>query len=266
MRHPLLMGIVNVTPDSFFAPSRHLEIDQAVATALRFQTEGADLIDIGGESSRPGAKAVSEEEELARVIPIIQQLQGKLTIPISIDTTKPAVARAALASGASLLNDIAGFENPGMQAIAKEFDADICVMHMQGNPQTMQVNPHYPNGITAHLLHWFTQKIEALTHAGINPERIILDPGIGFGKTVADNLEIIHNLPEFKGLGFRILLGVSRKSFMGKILNKPSHELLPATIAMNVMAIASQVDIIRVHDVKEHREVIDIMQAYNTHR
>ena len=207
---------------------------------------------------------MTASEEIARVVPILESLKNKLSIPISIDTAKPAVARAAIHAGASLLNDITGFDQPEMAAIAREYDVHICVMHMQGTPQTMQQNPHYPSGIIPHLLQWFEKKIDILTRSGISPKRIILDPGIGFGKTVADNLEIIHNLPKLKRLGFPVLLGVSRKSFLSKILNKPPAELLPATIAMNVLAILSQVDIIRVHDVKEHRGTIDLMQAYGS--
>lgn len=256
------MGILNVTPDSFFASSRSHSLEHALERALRLQSEGADLLDIGGESSRPGAIQVTEEEELARVIPVIQQLNGRLSIPISIDTMKPNVARAAIQAGASLINDISGFSHPDMVQLANEADCDICVMHMQGNPQTMQKNPHYEAGIIPYLMLWFQEKIEQLTAQGIKSDRIILDPGIGFGKTVADNLEIIHNLPVFKKLGFRLLLGVSRKSFLGKILNQPTDDLLPATLTANAIAVLHHVDIIRVHDVKEHRSVIDFLSAY----
>ncbi len=262
MHKTSLMAILNITTDSFYDKSRAPLLENAIACALQLQADGADSIDIGGESSRPGAAIISASEEIARVVPLLENLKSRLTIPLSIDTAKPAVARAALKAGASLLNDISGFDHPEMVAIAREYDVNICVMHMQGTPQTMQQNPHYPSGITSHLLSWFEKKIEMLTRSGIDAKRIILDPGIGFGKTVADNLKIIHNLPAFKGLGFPILLGVSRKSFMGKILNKPPAELLAATIAMNTMAIAAQVDIIRVHDVKAHRDVIDVMQAF----
>lgn len=254
------MGIVNITPDSFYYHTPTCE--EAVAAALRLQQEGADIIDIGGESSRPGADPVTHETELARVLPVIKNLKGKLTIPISIDTCKPSIARLAVQAGASFINDITGFTQNEMVEVALEYNTDICVMHMLAPPKTMQINPNYPNGITQFLLEWFEKRIYTLVKKGINPKKIILDPGIGFGKTIADNLEIIHNLPRFKRLGFRVLLGVSRKSFLSKILNMPSSELLAPTIAMNVMAMAAHVDIIRVHDVKEHRAVIDLMQTY----
>lgn len=257
------MGILNTTPDSFHENSRAHTIDQAISKAIQLQEDGADILDIGGESTRPGSPAIPEDEELKRVIPVIKELTRTLSIPISIDTMKPAVARAAVEAGATLINDITGFSHPNMIKLAKETGLDICVMHMQGNPQTMQQNPLYTEGIVPFLNQWFKEKIENLTAQGIKPERIILDPGIGFGKTVADNLEIIHNLPLFKQLGFRVLLGVSRKSFLGKILNKQTQELLPATLAANAIAVLNNVDIIRVHDVKEHRSVIDFIDAYN---
>ncbi len=261
-----LMGILNVTPDSFYESSRALVLDESIAKAIQLQEEGADILDIGGESSRPGSPVVPEDEELKRVIPAIKKLSRILSIPISIDTMKPNVARAAVEAGASLINDITGFSHPEMIRVAQESDLDICVMHMQGNPRTMQKNPEYNEGVTPFLIQWFKEKIDDLTAQGIKPERIILDPGIGFGKTVADNLEIIHNLPLFKQLGFRVLLGVSRKSFLGKILNKQTHELLPGTLAANAIAVSSNVDIIRVHDVKEHRSIIDFIDAYNSNK
>lgn len=257
-----LMGILNVTPDSFYADSRNPDIEQAVARALQMQAEGADILDIGGESSRPGSLSISESEELDRVIPVIEALKGQLTIPLSIDTTKPKVAKAAIKAGASLINDITGFSQPEMIALARETDLDICVMHMKENPLTMQIDPTYSDGIVPFLIQWFKERVETLKGQGINPQRIILDPGIGFGKTVADNLEIIHNLPVFKQLGFRVLLGASRKWFLSQILSKETHELQAATLAINTIAVLKHVDMIRVHDVKEHRSVIDVIDAY----
>lgn len=262
MTKTLIMGIINTTPDSYYETSRALTTEKAIETALRMESEGASIIDIGGESTRPYAKAVSEQEELDRVIPVIKTLQGQLTIPISIDTIKPTVARAAIKAGASLLNDVSGFRTPDMVEVAKEFDGDICVMHMQGEPQTMQDSPYYEEGIVTHLMNWFEKKANFLVKEGIHPSRIILDPGIGFGKTVADNLKILHNLPKFRRLGFRLLLGISRKSFMKKILNKPFEELLPSTLAINGLAIMAGVDILRVHDVKEHVDVVKVLEAY----
>lgn len=257
------MAILNTTPDSFYEASRAATVADAIDRGLRFEREGADILDIGGESTRPGSAPVSVEEELERVIPVIQGLRGKLKIPISIDTKKPAVARAAVKFGAALLNDVSGFSNCEMVALAVESQLDICVMHMHETPETMQIAPpHYEDGITSFLLAWFEKRIRGLTKDGVHPHKIIIDPGIGFGKTVADNLEIIHNLHLFKKLGFRVLLGASRKSFLGKILNLPPAELLPPTIAVSTLAISMGIDILRVHDVKEHRSVIDFMNAY----
>lgn len=253
------MGIINVTPDSFYENSRCITLDNAIASALKMKDDGADILDIGGESTRPGAPIVSEEEELKRVIPVIEAIAHTVDLPISIDTTKPGVARAAIKAGATFINDITGFENKEMLNLARDYDLDICIMHMQGTPQTMQNKPFYEEGIILHLLNWFKVKIDHLVRSGISPKRIILDPGIGFGKTVADNLEIVHNLPKLKQLGFAVLLGVSRKSFLSKILNKPTAELLSATLAINTIAIASQVDMIRVHDVKEHRDIVEVL-------
>jgi dihydropteroate synthase len=255
-----IMAILNVTPDSFYDKSRYENFQAAIERGLLLQSEGADIIDVGGESSRPGAIPVSEQEELERVLPVIQELKSKTALPLSIDTTKPRVAAAAVKAGASLINDISGFCDPEMIALAAESNCDICLMHMQGMPKTMQLNPHYEEGIVPHLLRWFEEKIHRLIREGIKEEKIILDPGIGFGKTVADNLQIIHNLPQFKQSGFRVLLGISRKSFLGKILNKTPGELLASTIAVNTVAMMSQVDIIRVHDVKEHRDVIEVLR------
>ena len=263
-----LMGILNVTPDSFYAKSR-FNIDEAIQAGIRFQEEGADLIDIGGESTSRAVYLdshsfpVDEEEEIKRVIPVIEALKTKVTIPLSIDTTKSQVAKAALQAGATFLNDISGFSDPQMIEAAAESDCDICLMHMQGTPATMQQNPYYEDGIIPHLIKWFEEKIKQLIHLGINEKRIVLDPGIGFGKTVADNCIIIHNLPILRKIGFPILLGISRKSFMAKTLNKPAEELLPATIAINTLAVISQVDILRVHDVKEHRDAIAMLNQIN---
>lgn len=260
-----LMGILNITSDSFYEKSRTLDREQAIEKALQLQTEGADILDIGGESSRPGSTAVSESEELNRVIPVIKSLRNQLSIPLSIDTTKPHVAKAAIEAGVSFLNDVTGFSNPLMVDLAKDSNLDICVMHMLGNPHTMQQNPQYQEGVVSFLEKWFKERTESLITKGINPEKIILDPGIGFGKTVADNLEIIHNLARLKQLGFRLLIGVSRKWFLGQILKKPTHELLTATLTANTIALLNGVDMIRVHDVKEHRHVIDFLDAYQTH-
>lgn len=258
-----LMGILNVTPDSFSDKGRWFGQEQAIKRGIEIYQQGADILDIGGESTRPGATPVSEKEELERVLPVIKALKKEIPIPISIDTMKPAVAAAALAEGASLINDVSGFRAPQMRIIAANANVQICLMHMHENPQTMQKNPSYPNGIIPFLLDWFLQQVDLLTKAGVQKNNIILDPGIGFGKTVADNIEIVQNLPKIKNLGFPVLIGLSRKSFLGKILNKNTPDLLTATLAVNQLAIQSGVDIIRVHDIEEHRDLINLIDYFN---
>lgn len=252
-----LMGIINSTPDSFYEEGRDSQIDSAIRHALQMVDEGADLIDVGGESSRPGALPISEEEELERVLPVITALRNQ--IPISIDTTKPTVARQALAAGATLINDINGFRNPEMVKVAAESGAQLCLMHMLGTPRTMQLSPHYPEGLIPTLLQFFETQIETVVNSGVHPKQIILDPGIGFGKTVDHCVEILLNIPTLKRLGFPLLIGLSRKSFISKIVGKPAPELLSATIALNTIALRAGADLIRVHDVREHRELIDLI-------
>lgn len=256
-----IMGILNATPDSFYAKSSHETLESAIERGIQIFEEGADIVDIGGESTRPQATYISEEEELKRVIPLIKALKPLVPIPLSIDTYKPRVAAAAIDAGAVFINDVKGFQDPDMQRIAAESSADICVMHMQGTPATMQLNPSYPEGIINHLVEWFKKRVNELLDAGVKESQIILDPGIGFGKTIADNLEIIHHLQRLKGIGFPVLLGNSRKSFLSKILNKPTVDLLPATLAVNTISLLAGADIIRVHDVREHRDVLKIMNC-----
>lgn len=254
-----LMGILNVTPDSCYDQGRWFEQDIAIKRGIQIAQEGADWIDIGGESTRPGAIPVPEEEELKRVIPVIKALKKEVSIPLSIDTIKPNVAEAALEAGASLINDVSGFRDPAMRSLAAASDVPICVMHMLETPSTMQKKPHYPDGVIPFLLNWFKEQIDLLLKEGVKEKNIILDPGIGFGKTVAHNVEIVHNLPKIKALGFPVLIGLSRKSFLGKIINKTYPDLLPVTLSVTTLAILDKVDIIRVHDVSEHRDIIDLM-------
>lgn len=253
------MGILNVTPDSFFDKGQFFNHEKAVQQGLELKNNGADIIDIGGESTRPGADDVKEQDELQRVIPVIKALKRAISTPLSIDTIKARVAAEAVASGAELINDVSGFENPEMCEVAASSGAKVCAMHMQGTPRTMQKDPNYPEGIIKHLMIWFENKVTSLIQAGVSEDKIILDPGIGFGKTVDHNIEILQNLPKFKSLGFPVLLGMSRKSFLGKILDKTPSELLSATIAVNTWALKDNVDILRVHDVREHRDVIDLV-------
>lgn len=255
------MGILNVTPDSFFDKGRFFDEKSAIERGVQLYRDGADILDIGGESTRPGADSVCEKEELQRVIPVIRALKQEIPIPLSVDTKKAAVAMAAIEAGATFINDVTGFQHVDMQEVACQSQADLCLMHMQGTPRTMQQDPHYPEGIIPYLLNWFEGQIELLVKKGVSKHRILIDPGIGFGKTVAHNIEIIQNLGKLKAFGLRVLIGISRKSFMSKILNKPATELLPATLAVNTLLIRSSVDMIRVHDVKEHRDVIDLLAS-----
>lgn len=253
------MGILNVTPDSCFDQGRWFDHSHAIQRGIQICREGADWIDIGGESTMPGASPVTEEEELRRIIPVIKALKNEIHIPLSIDTMKAAVAAAALEAGATLINDVSGFRDPAMRRVAAASQAPICVMHMLENPRTMQLNPQYPDGVIPFLLDWFKERIDLLLNSGVKERNIILDPGIGFGKTVAHNVEIVHNLHQIKALGFPVLIGLSRKSFLGKIINKTYPDLLPISLAVNTLAILAKVDFIRVHDISEHRDVVDLM-------
>lgn len=259
MKKTQLMGILNVTPDSCVDQGRYFKPELAIQRGIQISQEGADWLDIGGESTRPDASPVTEEEELKRVIPVIKALKKAISIPISIDTMKARVAAQALEVGASLINDVAGFSDPEMCQVAADSQLPICVMHMQGTPATMQQKPIYSQGVTPFLIEWFSKRIDLLLAVGVKSENIILDPGIGFGKTVEHNVEIVHNLHKIKALGFPVLIGLSRKSFLGKIVQKTYPDLLPVSLAINTLAILAQVDIIRVHDVAEHRDVIDLL-------
>lgn len=256
-----IVGILNVTPDSFYDGGKYFDENEAVLRGLQLESQGADILDIGGESTRPFALPVSEEEELARVIPVIRALKSKLKIPISIDTRKPKVAKEALENGAVILNDIQGFSNDEMIGVAKQFNAKIICMHMQGLPENMQQNPSYREGVLPHLMDWFEDKIKLLILKGISKENLILDPGIGFGKTVAHNVEIIQNLQKFKSLGVPLFIGASRKSFLSKILQKPTVELESATLALHCFAALNGADYIRVHDVASHKDAMAVLNV-----
>lgn len=244
-----IMGILNVTPDSFSDGGKYYSVDAAAERALQMEKDGADIIDIGGESTRPGAKRVSAREERGRVIPVIKKLKGKLKIPISIDTTKSAVARSALEAGARIINDISGLHfDYKIAKVAADFKAPLIIMHIQGRPRTMQKDPRYGD-LIAEMLEYFSRGIKIARSAGVLEERIIIDPGIGFGKTLEHNLEILKRLKEFKSLGRPISVGVSRKSFIGKLLNAPVDGRLEGTQAAVCASIMNGADIVRVHDV-----------------
>jgi dihydropteroate synthase len=260
-RPALVMGIVNVTPDSFFDGGRFLDAPAAVAHALLLVEQGAEILDIGGESTRPGALPVSEAEELRRVMPVIEQLGGRVKVPISIDTVKPGVARAALAAGASIVNNVAANRDDTAlwQAVAEARAGYVC-MHMQGTPQTMQVNPAYTD-VVREVGEFFSERIRRLSDCGVGREQVILDPGIGFGKTVEHNLQLLGSARNLTGLGRPLLVGVSRKSFIGKLLGAELPARLPAALACACMAVAAGVQIIRAHDVAETVQAIRMTEA-----
>lgn len=249
------MGVINVTPDSYFEGSRAISPSSIIEKIEEMHSQGASWIDIGAESTAPNAQPVSEEEELRRLSVLFEILPSiSVKVPLSIDTYKPAVAAKALKFGFKLINDVTGFQDPLMRQLAADTGAQICVMHMG--------NGNYPQGIISHLLEWFSLKIEQLLKDGIHSSQIILDPGIGsgrFGKSIDDNLQILHNLEKLAGLGFPLLLGVSRKKFLQQITNKSAEETLPATLAAAVIAIQNGVSILRVHDVAAHSQVLDVL-------
>lgn len=261
LKSPAVMGILNVTPDSFSDGGRFFIIDEAIQQALSMIGEGASIIDVGGESSRPYAEFVSEAEELARVIPVIKALRERSDVPISIDTYKPAVMRAALEAGASMINDIKALQSPGAIEVARQFDVPICLMHMQGDPQTMQDAPKYQNGILDEISHFFQSRIDACAQAGIDKSRLILDPGFGFGKTLKHNLQLLNGLSYFSRFSCPLLVGVSRKSAIGEILQLPTERRLVGSLVMAGFAVNNGASIIRAHDVKETVEAVTIAAA-----
>lgn len=255
------MGVVNVTPDSFSDGGKFLQPQAAVDHALKLEQEGADIIDIGGESTRPHAIPVDEAEELRRVMPVLQRLQGKITVPISIDTTKPGVARAALEAGASIVNDIwASRGDVAMWKLVAETGAGYVCMHMQGTPQTMQDNPAYGDVVEDVAL-FFKMQLERMRGCGVPRDQIILDPGIGFGKKIEHNLELLGALGKFAHLDRPLLLGVSRKSFLGRISGGRPDERLGAGLACACWAVEAGVQMIRTHDVAETVQAVRTSEA-----
>lgn len=261
---PLLMGVLNVTPDSFSDGGLHHDRNMAVTRAREMVELGADIIDIGGESTRPGADRVSIDEQLKRVIPVIRQLQQELPadFPISIDTTSTQVAGAALEQGATIVNDIsAGRDDPGMFSLVAEGGTPYIIMHMQGTPRTMQDNPRYDD-VVAEIRSFLLERATAAEEAGVRQENLVIDPGIGFGKSKRDNLDIIMNLESFTETGYKVMLGASRKRFMGSICDITEYsELVGATCATTAIGVFAGVDIFRVHDIKENRQALDVAWA-----
>jgi dihydropteroate synthase len=256
---PLVMGVVNVTPDSFFDGGQHADPPAAIAHARRLVEEGADLLDVGGESSRPGAAPVNADAELARILPVLDGLAG-LDIPVSVDTTKPEVMRAALAHGAAMINDITALATPGALEAAAASDAAVCLMHMQGSPRTMQADPAYAD-VTAEVRDFLATRAATCERGGIARDRIVLDPGFGFGKTLDHNLTLLARLRELAALGYPVLVGWSRKSSLGRVTGRPAGERLAASVAAALIAVQRGARIVRVHDVAATRDVLAVLAA-----
>ncbi|MCL4109631.1 UNVERIFIED_CONTAM: hypothetical protein GTU68_061888 [Idotea baltica] len=255
------MGILNVTPDSFSDGGKFDQLDAAVAHGMQLVDDGADVIDVGGESTRPGAEPVSESDELARTVPVIEKLSQQTDVPISIDTTKSAVAKAAVEAGAVIVNDISGLTfDKQMPAICAETNAGVICMHIKGTPQTMQTDPDYDD-VTLEVCEFFRERMNALQSAGIPVERIMLDPGIGFGKTADHNVQLLSSIAEMHKLGRPLLIGHSRKRFLAKVVGRPVEERLAGTIGVAVAIAQQSADMIRVHDV---RAVKDALLAWKT--
>jgi len=257
----VIMGVLNLTPDSFYDKGRYSQKEKALARVEEMIYQGADLVDVGGESTRPRATRVSVEEELRRVIPAIDRIKGLFQVPVSIDTYKARVAQKAIEAGADMVNDISGLKfDPEMKQVVAEYKVPLVVMHIKGTPRDMQDNPHY-GSLMGEIVSYLAESIRIAREAGIDEEKIVIDPGIGFGKTVKHNLEIIKKLSELKSLGRPILIGVSRKSFIGNILNLPLRERLEGSLAATCLAVSQGARIVRTHDVKETRRVVDLTQA-----
>ncbi len=252
------MGIVNVTPDSFSDGGKHLALEAAIAHARRLIEEGADILDIGGESTRPGAEPVSEQEELDRVLPVLEGLRD-ISVPISIDTYKPEVMRQALAAGASMVNDVNALQAAGALDVVAQTAAAVCLMHKQGAPQNMQQQPHYQE-IISEVSNFLRERIVAAAEAGIASERLLVDPGFGFGKTLGHNLAMLKNMQAFTALGVPVLAGLSRKSMLGTITGREVGERVAVSVAAALIAVQRDASIVRVHDV---RETVDALRVWS---
>lgn len=260
-KRPLIMGIINVTPDSFSDGGRFLQTDAAVEQAVRLVEEGADILDVGGESTRPLSQPVDEVEELRRVIPVIQRLVARTSVPISVDTTKAEVAHQALQAGAKIVNDISALTlDPRMIDVCRQSSCGIIAMHMQGTPQTMQVDPQYSN-VVQEIIDYFEARLNALAAVGIDRQRVVLDPGVGFGKTAQHNMQILSSIQRFRAPGRPVLIGHSRKRFLQKVIGRTVDERQFGTIGVSVAVAQQGVDIIRVHDVAANRDAINAFLA-----
>ncbi|MFO7278283.1 MAG: dihydropteroate synthase [Pseudomonadota bacterium] len=260
LSRPVVMGILNVTPDSFSDGGRFFDPGVALEHALRMREEGAAIIDVGGESTRPGSEPVPAEEEIRRVVPVIRRLAAETDAIISVDTSKPEVMRAAADAGAHMINDVYGLRLPGALEAAAATDCAVCLMHMQGEPRTMQVNPTYEEVVTE-VKAFLLERVQACRDAGIDERRIVIDPGFGFGKTVEHNLELLRRLDELTATGWPVLAGLSRKSMLGRILGRPVEERLAGSLALAMIAVERGARIMRVHDVAATVDVLKVLSA-----
>lgn len=258
--YPQIMGIVNVTPDSFYDGGHYHQKDAAFMHALQLIQDGADIIDVGGESTRPGAISISIQEECDRVLPVIEKLVLETATPVSVDTRHAVVMQEAIRLGAAIINDVAALTQNNALAVVSQYPVKVCLMHMQGQPGTMQEKPQYDN-ILQEIDHFFRERIAACEQAGISRQQLWLDPGFGFGKTLEHNLTLLGNLAFFKQLGCPLLVGLSRKSMFGALLNKPPEQRLPASLAAALIALLQGVACVRTHDVAATKDVLAVVKA-----
>ncbi|MGY1661172.1 dihydropteroate synthase [Geodermatophilus sp. SYSU D00705] len=259
-RQPLVCGILNVTPDSFSDGGRFDGLERAVEHGRRLAAQGADLIDVGGESTRPGARPPALAEELARVVPVVEALAREVPVPLSVDTSRPEVMAAAVAAGASMVNDVRALQRPGALEAAAQLGVPVCLMHMQRSPDTMQEDPHYRD-VVAEVRAFLTGRIGACLDAGVRPEDLVVDPGFGFGKTPAHNVALLASLGTFTGLGVPVMVGLSRKSVLGQLTGRAVGERLPASLAAALVAVQRGASVLRVHDVAATRDVLAVLDA-----
>ena len=261
LSQPRIMGVLNRTPDSFFDGGRFTGLDAALSQAERIVKEGADILDVGGESTRPGAADVSLQEELDRVLPLIEGIRTRFSTPLSIDTSKPEVMQAAVKAGAAMINDVYALRRPGALEAAAATGAALCLMHMQGEPRTMQKDPHYAD-VTTEVKEFLEDRVQAVLAIGVPKTRLVLDPGFGFGKNLEHNLTLLRRLPEFASLGYPLLVGLSRKSMIGTLLGgKPVEDRVQGSVAAAVIAVQNGASIVRVHDVAPTVEALKIAMA-----
>jgi dihydropteroate synthase len=259
-RRPLVCGVLNVTPDSFSDGGRFHGFDRAVERGCALAAEGADLVDVGGESTRPGSRPPTLAEELDRVVPVVEALSRQVPVPLSVDTSRPEVMRAAVAAGASMVNDVRALRSPGALQAAAELGVPVCLMHMQRSPETMQEDPRYRD-VVAEVRTFLAERVRACLDAGIRQEHLVVDPGFGFGKTLAHNVALLASLDAFTGLGVPVMVGLSRKSLLGQLTGRGVADRLPGSLAAAVVAVQRGATLLRVHDVAATRDVLAVLDA-----